>query len=121
MTLFCITFVLVEARTPLPFLQTHLLRNLISRGMLYSFLGLVALDQAVAVNAKSAMVNGSTPGSLHLSWQALFMQITAYSLTVMGGIYMVLGILCVGALKSKMEKDLEDEWAYYRKHKREGV
>jgi len=116
MTLFCLVFILVETRVPVPFLkESTLLTALMSRGFLYTFFGVVSLEESIAVNYRGQQLN---QGSFYIGWPALFMEFTAYIICAIGVLYIAMGICCIGQLKRRMEDDLQDQWDDYRQSQR---
>ena len=110
MSVICLILILVETNVPIPFLKSSVLNAMFSRGFLYTFLGVISLEEAVAVNYRGQQLNR---GSLYIGWPALFMDITAFVIIGFGVLYMLLGLCCIGALKRKLEHDHQAQWDEY--------
>jgi hypothetical protein len=102
----------VESR--IPFLN-GIIQNWILRGFLYSFIGLIGMEQDLAIrveeiSAGSASVLG--PDFLTL-FAMLFINITAWTIIGVGILYMLLGIVCMQGLYDRLEKEHREkvsEW-----------
>mmetsp|Transcript_25378 Transcript_25378/g.43196 ORF Transcript_25378/g.43196 Transcript_25378/m.43196 type:complete len:211 (-) Transcript_25378:60-692(-) len=113
MSLFCLLFILVETRAPIPLLRSPVLTLFLSRGFFYSFFAIVSLEESIALNYRGQIINR---GTFYIGWPSLFMELTAYVLFIAGTLYMILGCCCVGKLKEKMEDDLREEINQFRQH-----
>uniref|UniRef100_A0A7S1ZNF7 Uncharacterized protein n=1 Tax=Trieres chinensis TaxID=1514140 RepID=A0A7S1ZNF7_TRICV len=74
--------------------------NWILRGMIYSFMGLVGMEQSTAVLAKEPF---------HQLFVSLFIRISSWALVVMGGIYFVMGVLCMKGLRDKVRDEYREK------------
>ena len=98
----------------IPFLN-GIIQNWILRGFLYSFIGLIGMEQDLAIrveeiSAGSASVLG--PDFLTL-FAMLFINITAWTIIGVGILYMLLGIVCMQGLYDRLEKEHREkvsEW-----------
>lgn len=118
-SLFCLLFVLTETGAPVPLLRgSALLQPYLSRGFLYSFLGLICVEEAYSERVKDMMSN-SNRDEFHISWAPLFMQVTAWLVLSCGVIYMLLGICCLKRLRDRMQQNEIDAWRKYRENLRE--
>lgn len=115
-SIFCIIFVLVEARSPIQFLHSSVLDAYFSRGFLYTFLGVVCLEQSVAVKYRGAALNKAV---FTLGWPALFMSVSAYVIIGVGAVYMFFGVLCIGPCKRGMERQYSQRMEAHRQEKKE--
>jgi hypothetical protein len=50
----------------------------------------------------------------HVSWISLFMQISAWALLAIGGVYMLLGLCCLHALRKRVYRNHKVKWETYR-------
>jgi hypothetical protein len=112
-SLFCITFVLVESNLPIPFIRTsELLQAFISRGFIYSFLGLICVEEAYSERVRDIVSHGKD--EFHVGWLAIFMQISSWFMLGVGAFYMLLGVFCLRGLRDRMHREEQEEWKKYR-------
>ncbi|CAB9519007.1 expressed unknown protein (Partial), partial [Seminavis robusta] len=117
-SLFCILFLLVESNAPIPFLRNSpILQTFISRGFLYSFLGLICLEEAYSERVKT-MVSAHAD-QFHVAWASLFMQISAWFIFGCGIWYMLMGFCCLKRLRDRVKKKDRQVWIKYRKDLKE--
>lgn len=112
-SVFCILVVITESRVPIPLVRdSQILQQYISRGFLYSFIGIICLEEAHSERVLGLLTD--TAG-FHILWAALFMEVSAWSMLGMGMLYMALGILCMKILRDRMAEREERIWSRYRK------
>lgn len=112
-SLFCILFVLVEANVNFPFIRTSpLLQTFLSRGFIYSFLGLICVEEAYSERVKDLVSHGKD--AFHVGWLAIFMQISSWFMLGVGTMYMLLGVFCLKGLRDRMHQREHDNWKKYR-------
>jgi hypothetical protein len=112
-SLFCVAFVLVELNLAIPFLRTsELLQSFLSRGFIYSFLGLICVEEAYSERVKDIVSHGKD--EFHVGWLAIFMQISSWFMLSVGALYMLLGVFCLKGLRDRMHKKEKDDWKKYR-------
>ena len=92
-SLFCILFILTEADVPVPLVQhSNLLQRYASRGFLYSFLGLVCVEQSYSERVKQIVETGGDEKNLaHVEWAAIFMQLSSWVMLGIGILYLLMG------------------------------
>jgi hypothetical protein len=111
---FCLFFIATELGLPLPPVQASpMLQNYTSRGVLYSFLGLICVQEAYSERVKD-MVDHRDDAYFHVGWAAIFMQITSWLMLGVGVVYILLGVCCLKRLRDRMEQDEKVTWANYR-------
>eukprot|EP00581_Thalassiosira_minuscula_P016015 CAMPEP_0183722746 /NCGR_PEP_ID=MMETSP0737-20130205/14615_1 /TAXON_ID=385413 /ORGANISM="Thalassiosira miniscula, Strain CCMP1093" /LENGTH=339 /DNA_ID=CAMNT_0025952977 /DNA_START=134 /DNA_END=1153 /DNA_ORIENTATION=- len=124
LAIFCLSFVLTESRIPIlrKLLASHN-DNWILRGFLYTFIGLIGMEQDLAVKVAeiaagtTANVFGPDYGTL---FATLFMNITTWVMIAVGALYFLLGLLCLQGWYERLEKDhTEKVKAWKREKKRE--
>lgn len=114
-SLFCITFALVELDLPIPFLRTsELLQTFISRGFIYSFLGLICVEEAYSERVRDIVSHGKD--EFHVGWLAIFMQISSWVMLGVGALYMLLGVFCLRGLRDRLHRKEQDDWKKYREN-----
>jgi len=112
----CIVFILVELQVPLPFLQNNTaFQEYISRGFLYSFVGLVGMEQAYSARIEDVVKHAST--KLHIGWTPLFMQISSWTMVVVGYIYVVMGVFCMKQLRNNLQENYQQRMDEYNRAK----
>jgi hypothetical protein len=119
-SLFCITFILVESNLPIPFLRTsELLQAFISRGFIYSFLGLICVEEAYServrdIVSRDIVNHSSRTDEFHIGWLSIFMQISSWFMLGVGAFYMLLGVFCLRGLRDRMQRQENEDWKKYR-------
>ena len=114
--MFYFIFVLIESRV----LRGLAYSNWILRGFVYSFIGLIGLEQDLAkkvedIAAGTTSVFGPDIGTL---FAMLFVSITTWIIIGVGALYAVLGLLCLQRWNERMEKDHTEkvnEWKRIKK------
>jgi hypothetical protein len=107
-------FIGTETDWPLPFIRnSSLLQNFISRGFLYSFIGLIAMAQATLERVRD-MVDKLSDSLDMGGWTGIFMEFSAWFMVGIGWIYMVAGALCLKRVYDRLKLKEKDEWATYR-------
>lgn len=106
LAIFCLSFILTESS--IAFLQRIAppQNNWILRGFLYSFIGLIGMEQDLAVKveeiaAGTSSVLGPDYGTL---FATLFMSITTWVMIGVGVLYTILGLLCFQGWYERLEK-----------------
>jgi hypothetical protein len=111
--LFCLMFVVVETGLPVPFVRSsQLLQNYLSRGFIYSFLGLICVEEAYSERVKDLITHGKD--EFHVGWVAIFMQLSSWLMLGVGVLYMLLGMCCLNLLRVKLQKKEKEDWKRYR-------
>lgn len=108
MSVFCIGAICAEQEA-LSINNVPLLKSWILRGLVYSFLGLVGLEESAAINYKTT----GTP-SLSFEDASVFILMSSFAMVFMGVTYFLMGIMCLGMVrdnlrskyKSKVEKEI---------------
>jgi hypothetical protein len=92
-SVFCLLFILVEWDLPILFLRNaQFLQAYLSRGFLYSFLGLSCLEEAYSERVKEMVAHSRD--QFHVAWFSLFMQVSSWMMLGLGIPYMLLGVCC---------------------------
>jgi hypothetical protein len=115
--MFYFIFVLIESRV----LRGLAYSNWILRGFVYSFIGLIGLEQDLAkkvedIAAGTTSVFGPDIGTL---FAMLFVSITTWIIIGVGAIYAVLGLLCLQRWNERMEKDHTDKVNEWKRKKKQ--
>ena len=112
-SLICLAFVIVEAELPVPFVRNStLLNNYLSRGFIYTFVGLVCTTEAYSERVDDLITHSSQ--RFYIGWVAIFMQVVAWTMFGIGAVYMLLGITCMRRLRDRMKQKERDMWKQYR-------
>mmetsp|Transcript_5794 Transcript_5794/g.16334 ORF Transcript_5794/g.16334 Transcript_5794/m.16334 type:complete len:244 (+) Transcript_5794:185-916(+) len=109
---FCLIFMLVELDWPPQIMRNLPTNNWLMRGWMYSFLGLVGMEEAFAV----LVSDSSTSNILGSDLISIFVQISSWGMVAIGVLYFALGLLCMRSLKEKVRKDY---YAAKDKHRRQ--
>ena len=113
-SLFCLLFILVEFDAPVPFIRnSQLLQSYLSRGFIYSFLGLICLEEAYSERVKEIVKLHAD--EFHVAWASLFMQISSWLIFACGVNYMCMGCCCLKKYRDKIRKKDKELWKKYRK------
>lgn len=99
--IFCLVFMLVEMDWPPQIMRNLPTNNWLMRGWIYSFLGLVGMEEAFAV----LVSDSSTSNILGSDLISIFVQLSSWGMVVIGVLYFVLGLLFMRSLKEKVRKD----------------
>lgn len=122
LAIFCLSFILTESR--IPFLQKiaspH--NNWVLRGFFYSFIGLIGMEQDLAVKVEDIAAGTGTSSVLGPDYgtlfATLFMSITTWIMIGVGIIYTILGLLCMQGRYERLEKGYREkvkEWKLKKK------
>lgn len=120
---FCLSFVLLESRIPLLRRITFPAHNnWILRGFMYTFIGVIGMEQDVAIKVEdiasgASNILGPDYGTLFAS---LSIAITTWIMVGVGILYMILGMMCLQRWYEKLDEEYRNkvsEWK--RKKKRE--
>ena len=122
--IFCVSFVLLESRIPLLRRLTFPAHdNWILRGFMYTFIGIIGMEQDVAIKveeiASGSHLLGPDYGSLLAS---LSISVTTWIMVGVGVLYMILGMMCLQNLYERMETDYNsklNEWKNKKSRERE--
>jgi hypothetical protein len=89
---FCITMCLIELEVPLlPLMiqESLVSQSYLTRGLLYTFLALVAMNDAEFSGQLSIVRDVKS-----VPWTAIFTELTAWPIYVVGHVYILLGVCC---------------------------
>lgn len=116
-SMFCFMFIIVETDLPVPLIRSSpLLQTYTSRGFIYSFLGLICVEESYSERVKDILAHGKD--SFHVGWAAIFMQISSWVMLSIGVIYMMLGVCCLKRLRDRLKQQEIDAWKKYREETR---
>lgn len=112
-SLFCIVFIFVETGVPVPLVRdSPLLQSYISRGFIYSFLGLICVEESYSERVKDLVQHGKD--EFHVGWVSIFMQISSWFMLGVGSLYMLMGIFCLKGMRDRMHEKEREDWKIYR-------
>ena len=115
---FLLIFVITELDLPVPLVTSSpLLQNYASRGVLYSFIGLICVEESYSERVKDLVAHGKD--EFHIGWASIFMQISSWLMLVFGLVYLLLGICCMKRLRDRMKENERQAWRDYREAMRE--
>ena len=118
--IFSIFFILVESR--LPFLKRFFALNYILRGFMYSFIGIIGMEQDLAIKVEdfASDEKSSILGPDYVTMFAtLFMSMTTWLMISMGVVYMILGMACMQPLYERMENEHRQKMLEWRREMKE--
>lgn len=111
--IFCILFVCTETQAPVPVVRnSQLLQTYISRGFLYSFLGLICVEEAYSERVKGIVSH--VDDSFHIAWASVFMEVSSWLMLATGALYTLLGVFCCKRVRDRMKQKEKDAWKRYK-------
>jgi hypothetical protein len=117
-SLFCILFAVNETEA-LPccgwIRSNALLERFFSRGFLYSFMGLIAVQESDSERIASIVTSQDNHQMFHVQWVAIFMQLSSWFMLAIGVVYMLMGVCCMKRLRDGMKLNEKEAWKQYRK------
>ena len=119
--IFCASFILLESRIPLlRRLSFPAHDNWILRGFMYTFIGIIGMEQDVAIKVEdiasgTANILGPDYGTLFAS---LFFAITTWIMVGVGVLYMILGTMCLQKWYERLEREYQDKVGEWRRKKK---
>jgi hypothetical protein len=113
-SLFTVIFILIELRVPWEFLKkAHLLQTYFSRGLLYTFLGVIGMEEAYSGRIDDMVHHASS--DFHVAWAPLFMQISSWFVFVIGCAYMLLGLCCMQLVRDNLDQKHKQQVEEFRR------
>jgi len=123
LAIFCLFFILTESNIPIlrDLLSKFAHSNWILRGFLYSFIGLIGIEQNLAIKVAD-IAAGTTSSVLGPTYEklfeSLFMDITTWTMISVGILYFVLGLLCMQQWYEKLTKNHNQKVREYKQKKK---
>ena len=111
-TLFCVLCIATELGTTWVHRTLPLLQFYLSRGFLYSFLGLMCAEEAYSERVKEVMATQTA--WQHLGWASIFMEVSAWCMLAIGIVYMLLGVCCCKRVRDHYQQKERDAWKKYK-------
>lgn len=100
--LFSIILLMAEMNAPFDFLtENQLLGNWISRGVIYSFMGLVNKEESVTIGNMNHNRKKITAADIFEIFQA----VSSWMMVASGLLYAIMGLLCLRSMKDRCEKE----------------
>mmetsp|Transcript_11264 Transcript_11264/g.15884 ORF Transcript_11264/g.15884 Transcript_11264/m.15884 type:complete len:322 (-) Transcript_11264:228-1193(-) len=112
------SFIFVLAEFEMEFLNKTSLRNWIARGFLYTFLGLVGMEQEIAMSSNLSNETGQSDKFalyLDVKWALLFIQVTSWWMVAMGCLYFLFGLFCMKRILRRCRHHYQSRLVKYRK------
>ena len=110
--LFCVMFILSELRFEQFLKLVPPLKNWFYRGFLYSFVGVIGVEESYAALAEEYP---QIPG-LKEQTASLFLKITSYAMFSIGILYMAMGLLCLKGVMEKLKNNYEEQVKNWQPH-----
>jgi hypothetical protein len=112
-TIFCLLFICTETQLPIPVVrQSQLLQTYASRGFLYSFIGLICVEEAYSERVKGIVSH--VDDSFHIGWASVFMEVSSWLMLSTGALYAFLGLFCCKRLRDRMKQKEIEAWKRYK-------
>lgn len=107
--IFCFAFILTEFEAPFFVKRFSSFDNWIFRGWIYSFVGLIGVEEAHAKELQGEVKNHVFKASISGKALSYFIMISSLVLVACGVIYFVMGICCIKRVKDKVKKKHEEQ------------
>lgn len=106
---FCIGICLIEFQVPI--IQTSFVsQSYLTRGLLYAFLALVAMNDA-AFSGQLELVRNV----LSVPWASIFTELTAWPIFIVGHVYILLGVCCAKPFRDGLNKTYQEQLTEYHR------
>jgi hypothetical protein len=102
---FCTMFLLAELQFEQFLRLVPPMNNWIYRGFLYSFVGIIGIEQSYAALAEEY----PQMPKLQEEMAALLLRITSYAMFVVGLLYIVMGLLCLKGVWEKLKDSYNEQ------------
>jgi cytochrome c biogenesis protein CcdA len=103
--IFCIMFILAELQFEQFLKLVPPLKNWIYRGFLYSFVGIIGVEESYAALAEEY----PQMPSLQEEMVSLFLRITSYAMFTVGLLYIAMGLLCLKGVWEKLKESYNEQ------------
>ncbi|EJK65646.1 hypothetical protein THAOC_13474 [Thalassiosira oceanica] len=124
MIIFCVSFIVLELRIPLLSRIAMPNSNWILKGFMYSFIGLIGMEQDLALKVED--IAAGTSSLLNPDYgtmiATLFLTLTTWIMIGIGAVYTLMGLLCMQSWYENMEKKHRErvrEWKKKKKKERD--
>jgi len=111
------SFVFLLAEFEVSCLKSKFFQNWISRGFLYTFLGVVAIEQRYAMIADGSIHDLETEKLpifyFNVEWASFFIEISSWWMIGMGSVYFLLGICCMKVIRNRCREQYKNKWKRY--------
>lgn len=108
----------MELEVPISFIKNaSLLQSYVPRGFLYSFVGLIGMEESYAVFVQGLKAeHGRSPeyDEVHISWETLLIKGSSLAMVVLGCAYMILGAFCMQGVRENLRKNHREAMERYR-------
>ena len=108
--LFCIAFIGLEADLCLQ--SNAILHTYWSRGIVYSFVGLVGVEQSIALRVD--MLHTTVIDSMWSQTVSLLLHLSSWIMVCLGALYFFMGIFCLQILRDRVFKEEEKREERYK-------
>ena len=124
MIIFCVSFIVLELRVPLLRRIAMPNSNWILKGFMYSFIGLIGMEQDLALKVEDIAAGTSSLLSPDYGTliATLFLTLTTWIMICIGALYTLMGVLCMQGWYESMEKKHRErviEWKKKKKRERD--
>jgi len=113
------SFVFLLAEFEVSCLKSRFFQNWISRGFLYTFLGVVEIEQHYAMAADGSLNSLNTEKlpdvTLNVEWASFFINISSWWLIGIGCLYFFMGVFCMKAVRKRCREQYQKKWETYKK------
>jgi len=108
-------FACVFLLTELEWVKSQFLQNWISRGFLYSFLGVVEIEQHFAMSLDGTLQKLAVHSYQHwdVQWTSVFINLSSWWMVGTGCLYFLLGVFCMQRIRNNCRKQYQDQLKHY--------
>lgn len=98
-----------------------LLQGYLTRGFLYTFIGLICVESAYSdrikdiVQHRTKVATGSTTPTDNVDWISIYIEFSSWFMVFIGLIYALLGLCCLKRIRDKLKQQEIDRWTEYRR------
>mmetsp|Transcript_18617 Transcript_18617/g.21500 ORF Transcript_18617/g.21500 Transcript_18617/m.21500 type:complete len:369 (-) Transcript_18617:129-1235(-) len=114
---FCLIFILSEIEL------YKGLNNWIHRGVIYTFVGVISLNQRVDMLATGLLNKKGANVTLSETWDELWasiiIEVTSYWMIVLGCLYVLMGLLCMKSIRKRLVSDYQKRLEEFKETKPE--
>eukprot|EP00565_Helicotheca_tamesis_P002076 CAMPEP_0185729306 /NCGR_PEP_ID=MMETSP1171-20130828/5089_1 /TAXON_ID=374046 /ORGANISM="Helicotheca tamensis, Strain CCMP826" /LENGTH=225 /DNA_ID=CAMNT_0028398111 /DNA_START=52 /DNA_END=729 /DNA_ORIENTATION=- len=103
--IFNIVYILVELEWMLDIqwiTKFPLMANFMVRGIVFSFLGVIGVEQSIAIRVD--MLHMNHIASTRMKAASLLLELTSYCMTCLGGLYFIMGVTCMKEFRDRCRR-----------------
>jgi hypothetical protein len=110
---FCVVMILTELEWGQFLIGSPTLSNWISRGILYSFVGVIGISENRVMSVEDSDSGGALPKTA-----AMYVEVVAYGMVAVGLVYFAMGAFCCQLFYNSARKDYEERAGFADKKRK---